>query len=91
MIVLNSLATPAPLASCRARIVASEATPWSGLNGSCRACPSTTSGLDVAHQLRQLGDRSAVHLERVVAAVEEDDLGAEDPGGRLRLGASDRP
>ena len=52
--------------------------------------PEDDVGREVAHHVGELVDRGAVQHERVVAAVEEDDFGAEDPGGLLGLRATDR-
>ena len=88
-IVLNALATPAPLASCRACTVASCATPWSGLNGSSAACVRISVRLELADQIGQPLDRGGVHDERVVAEVEAAEVRAERGGGRHRLAVAD--
>ena len=60
-----------------------------GVERSCLACPSTTSGSMSRITSVNLGDRLAVHLERIVAAIEEDDVGTENVRGGLRLGPPD--
>ena len=88
-IVLNALATPAPLASWRACTVASCATPWSGLNGSQRGVREDQLRLELADQIGQPLDRGGVHDERVVAEIEAAEVRAERGSGRLGLAVAD--
>ena len=87
--ISNALATPAPAASARARSTAKNASAWSGLNGSLSVCVSSTSGLNsrITSAMRISASRSIV--ERVVAEVEGDEVGAEGRRGALRLPVAD--
>ena len=74
-IVSNALATPAPLASCRACTVPSCATAWSGLNGSRVACVMITCGS--SSRIRLVTQSARAFAERIVA-------GDRERGGRPR-------
>ena len=88
-IVLNALATPAPLASCRACTVASCATAVVGVERVARRVREDQLRLELADQVGQPVDGGGVHHERVVAEVEAAEVRAERGRGRLRLAVAD--
>ena len=88
-IVLNALATPAPLASWRACTVASWATAWSGLNGSRAAWVRITLRLELADQVGQPLDGGRVHARAGSRRGRGAEVGAERGCGGLRLAVTD--
>ena len=88
-IVLNALATPAPLASCarlHRRLVGDRVI---GVEGILRGVREDDVRLDLADQVGEPVDCGRVQHERIVAEIEGAEAGTERGGGGLGLRVTD--